>query len=460
MNILLIEPNFPYPTKSKNQANEIHKNFVPIGLLKLGAYHKSLGDKAKLVRGKKSKNELNYFNPDKILITSLFTYWSKYVWDTVQYYRDLFPESEIIIGGIYVTLHYKYSNFRKLVRKYRVKPHIGLHLQAEKFLPDYSLLSSDVDYHLMHGMRGCIRRCKFCGVWKVEPKLIYKKSSNIINEIISVGKNKVIFLDNNFFANPYKKEILKELADLRIGGKPVIFESQSGFDGRLLENDTELAILLKKARFQNVRIAWDNSVKDASSIKKQINLFKNAGYPVKDISIFMLYNFEIPYEEMIKKYNYCKKWGVQVSDCRYRPIEAIFDNYNPNLSKRGQTKEDYYIHSVSRWTDRKIRMFRKKIREHNIEIRYARDKGKKYDKKMEWWSAIHNIYKFFNLGRPPRYERIEKSRLLLKRINLMKQARNICEKYNLLPPNVSNPSKKNINKKLEKFIKENTKFSE
>jgi len=34
-NVLLVEPEFPYPAKSKHRANEIHKNFVPIGLLKL-----------------------------------------------------------------------------------------------------------------------------------------------------------------------------------------------------------------------------------------------------------------------------------------------------------------------------------------------------------------------------------------------------------------------------------------
>ena len=100
MKVLLVEPDFPYPTKSKNQANKIHKNFVPIGLLKLGAYHKSLGDKVKLVRGNQTKKQLRYFKPSVVLITSIFTYWSQYVWETVAYYRDLFPKSEITIGGI------------------------------------------------------------------------------------------------------------------------------------------------------------------------------------------------------------------------------------------------------------------------------------------------------------------------------------------------------------------------
>ena len=48
MKVLLVEPDFPVATKSKN-----HAHFLPIGLLKIGTYHKQKGDKVKLVRGLK-----------------------------------------------------------------------------------------------------------------------------------------------------------------------------------------------------------------------------------------------------------------------------------------------------------------------------------------------------------------------------------------------------------------------
>lgn len=455
MNILLAEPNFPFPAKSKNRANGDHKNFVPIGLLKLGAYHKSLGDKVKLIRGNKTRKELNGFRPEKILITSIFTYWSKYVWDTVQYYRALFPQSEIKIGGIYVTLQHQNPEFKKNTRKYRVKYHVGLHFKAEKFLPDYSLLSWDTDYHLMHGMRGCIRRCKFCGTWKIEPSFSYKNPSEITNEIVSVGKNRVIFLDNNFLANPYKKEILKELAGLKVNGKAVIFESQSGFDGRLLVSDPELANLLKKARFYNVRIAWDHSVKDARLIKKQLDCLIDAGYQPKDISVFMIYNFDISYGEILKKISYCKKWGVQIVDCRYRPLNLNEDNFRPNAWRAGQTSKDYYIHKKGGWNDRRIRYVRKKVRMHNIGTRY----GFPYDKKLEKWSSFHNTFKFFKLGRPSQMKEIEDSRLLQKRIQLMNKARALCVNSDLKLPKLEELSGRKIDRKLNRFIKKYNKIS-
>ena len=65
--ILLVEPAFPTNKKSKN-----HSQSLPIGLLKLASYHRSLGDEVKLVRGCAQIDH----EPDKILMTSLFTYWS------------------------------------------------------------------------------------------------------------------------------------------------------------------------------------------------------------------------------------------------------------------------------------------------------------------------------------------------------------------------------------------------
>jgi pyruvate-formate lyase-activating enzyme len=447
--ILLVEPDFPFPNKSKNKANSVHKNFVPLGLLKLGSLHKDKGNKVKLVRGKKSEKEIG-FVPNKILITSLFTYWSKYVWDNIEHYRGEFPKSEIELGGIYTTLHADTKKFKNLANKYRINISKGVNQEAEKYLPDYSLMP-DIDYHATHMMRGCIRRCKFCGTWRLEPQMTRKTKENIIDELKRIGKNKVVFYDNNILANPQIKDLLKEFAELKIKGKPIIFESQSGFDGRLLERDFELVLLLKKARFQNVRIAWDNSVDDKDSIKKQINFLVKAGYPAKNISVFMIYNFNTAYEDMFKKLNFCKKLGVQITDCRYRPLELDYDNYNPHL-RNGQPEGSFHIHKEAGWTDWKIRDFRKQVRQHNIWIRYAKDKGLKYNNKMEKWSAIHNTYKFFNLGRPPQMEIIENNSRIYKRIMFLNRLANYHKKFNIEPPNLSNIPLRNLDKLLKNLF--------
>jgi len=419
-----------------------------VGLLKFAALHKSQGDRVKLVRGKASKKEIS-FVPNEIYITSIFTYWSSFVWDCVGYYRKLFPKAVIRLGGIYATLHARNRKFLRLARKYKVKIFKGISKEAEGYYPDYTILPQ-VEYHATHMMRGCIRKCSFCGTWRLEPERSYKTKDEIIRELTVIKKNKVIFFDNNILANPNIKEILKEFMQLRINGKPVVFESQSGFDGRLLEADSKLARLIRRARFQNVRIAWDNGLEDKTSVKKQIDILKRAGYLAKNISVFMIYNFNISYENMLKKIAKCKRWGVQILDCRYRPLDLDYDGYNPHL-KKAQPEGSYYIHRDAGWDDAKIRDFRSRVRKHNIWVRYAKDKGRDYDRKMEKWSAINNTYKFFDLRRPFHMRRIEKSAYLQKKIRLLNKIKKFYILNNISPNGVGSYS---LNE-LERYVKKN-----
>lgn len=358
-NVLLVEPNFPIPNKSRN-----HSNFLPIGLLKIASYLESQSINVKLVRYEHidnaqttlnfSKiNKENYF-PDLICVTSIFTYWSKYVKDAVSFYRKKYPNVPILVGGIYASLlpqHCKeYTKCDDVIQ--------GTILEAEKLIPDYDLV--DVDYQIVHTTRGCIRQCGFCGVYTVEPKWLYE--SSIKDKII---KKRVIFYDNNLLANPKIEDILNELIELKNEHKINYLESQSGFDGRILEKKPFLAKMLKDAGFKNPKIAWDHEITDAPFIKKQIDILIEAGFKAREISVFMIYNYDLDYNEMEDKRVKCFEWGVQINDCRYRPLDSTFDNYNP--AKRKQTKRDYWIND--NWTDSQVRLFRRNVRRHNICIR-------------------------------------------------------------------------------------------
>lgn len=358
--ILLVEPHFPLPSKSKN-----YSNFLPIGLLKLASYYRSKKYDIQLLRGNIDKKEIR-FKPDKIMVTSLFTYWSKYVRNCVQYYKSLYPHANVTVGGIYASLlpeHCKeYTDADEVF--------IGIHEAAEKFPPAYDLVQDPepLNYQIIHASRGCFRKCPFCGTWKIEPKISFKKS--IKDDICS---NKIIFYDNNILKNPYIKDILKELAITKYNHKPIVCESQCGFDGRLLT--PELAQLIKKARFLYPRIAWDWKYSEYKEIKRQIKILLDAGYDKKDVYVFMLQNWDIPFKEMEKKRVKCWEWGVQIADCRFRPLTQTFDNYN---SKKDQTNSDYYINP--NWTDKKVKQFRKNIRRQNICIRQGLNF---YSKKLE-----------------------------------------------------------------------------
>ncbi|MCP3682888.1 MAG: Fe-S oxidoreductase [bacterium] len=359
--ILLVEPDFPIPNKSKN-----HSNFLPIGLLKLAAYYRKKGHKIKLNRG----NHPAGFYPDRILVTSLFTYWSKYVKETVQYYKKCYPKARIEVGGIYATLMPEHCKRQTGCDKVFIAQHKG----ADKCFPAYDLVN--VDYQIIHGMRGCTNKCPFCGIWKIERKG-FKNAEQIKKEISS---NRIIFYDNNMLVNPYIEEILKMLANTTNNGKVLHCECQSGFDGRVLMQKPHLAEMLKKARFENIRVAWDFpcTEKNLQMVEGWIELLENAGYKRKDIYIFMIYNWDYPHSHMELKREKCYELGVQIADCRYRPLNQTFDMYNPRADN--QTNEDYYIHP--NWTDAEIRRFRKNVRKHNICIRH-KIPWDRYDQELE-----------------------------------------------------------------------------
>jgi hypothetical protein len=348
MQILLVCPDFPIRKRSRK-----YKFNIPIGLLKIAVYLKEKGHNVKLVFG---QTDNIGFTPDIIGITSLFTYWAEYVKGCVQFYKEKFPNTKTVVGGIYASL----------IDIDEIKAYTGcddvyqgLVSGAETCMPDYSLLPEPIDFQIVHASRGCPRRCAFCGTWHIENSIIYKKS--IKDEIVS---KHVVFFDNNFLANPNIDNILNELIELKKARKIVSCESQSGFDGRILMNKPYLAKMLKQAGFKYPRIAWDWGYNDWPKIEKQINILEDAGFSRDFMFIFMLYNWDILFEEMEQKRLKCWEWQIQILGSRFRPLDVIYDNYNV---RNPQTSEDYYINP--KWTDKMVKTFHMNIRKQNICVR-------------------------------------------------------------------------------------------
>ncbi len=358
-NVLLVDPAFPVSRKSRN-----HSDLLPVGLLKIGAYLKSIGVNTKLIRLDSKldfKDEIISFDPDLVMVTSVFTYWADDVKNAVSYSKKIVPDVPVIVGGIFASLlPEKCKDFTGC--DYVIE---GIIPEAEGIAPDYSLLGSDeesIDYQIIHGSRGCKRKCGFCGTYIIEPEFTYKKS--IRDEVI---RKKLVFYDNNLLNNPDIEDLLYELIDLRKEKIISRCESQSGFDGRILRDKPELAVLLKEANFKAPKIAWDGPFKTFDKRKEEIDILVSAGFNPKDISVFMIYNFDLDYEEMEQKRVKCFEWGVQISDCRYRPLDRLDDHYNA-YARKPQTNDDYHINC--NWSDVKVRSFRRNVRRHNICIRH------------------------------------------------------------------------------------------
>ena len=190
---------------------------------------------------------------------------------------------------------------------------------------------------------GCPNYCVYCAEsWENGIRPIY-------HEIPELIRNKVILLDMNLMYKERCIEIIDDLARRKVNNKVIYYELQCGIDYRNMTQNKASA--LKRARFKNIRWAWDYAYSDAYKHWDCLKYLTNAGYNPKNIQVFMICNWLVPSYEVMAKIKTLLKWGVQVSDC-------WFDNQLPPNIKP--------IH----WTEREIKSFRKECRDHGIMIRH------------------------------------------------------------------------------------------
>ena len=307
MKILLIEPAY-------------YSRYPPLGLLKLGRLEEEVGNDVELVRGLKNLD----FIPSKIYITSLFTYSWKPVHEAIEFYHKQFPGVPISVGGIYASLM-PYN-----IRKYYsyVKVHIGIYPEAEDLLPAYHLLQQvekwrSWDKSIVFTSRGCIRKCPFCVVPKIEGGMRDEKPS--IMDLIHPAHKKVTIWDNNFLASPYAKSMLRELRDNGIEA-----DFNQGLDARLIDEET--AGLLADIKSKSIHMAYDWPW-EGRYVKNAIDLLSNAGYRKRNLIFYMLYNFwdnvhkkgDTPSDFLLRLKN-LMEWGASSYPMRFIPLDSLDKN--------------------------------------------------------------------------------------------------------------------------------------
>jgi len=193
---------------------------------------------------------------------------------------------------------------------------------------------------------GCPNMCEFCReTFENGTKATY-------HEIPEIIRNDVKIMDMNLIYKDRCIEILNELGSKRVNNKVVQYEFICGIDYRYMNE--EKAQALKSNRFKNIRIAWDHQITEQKRIKQCIDDLIKAGYKSKEITVFMICNWKIPFENNKFKLDLCKVWNVKAADC-------YFDNQlAPDI------KPIY-------WTHNQIKEFRNKVRKHNQLINFRID---------------------------------------------------------------------------------------
>jgi len=238
-----------------------------LALMKLSAWHKERGDEV----------GFDIDSPDKVYISCIFS-WNAPIALGIQTMFDCDAE----VGG------------------YGVNGNM-LPYEVEHTMPDYSLYG--VDFSMGFVSRGCIRRCSFCNVWRVEGVL---KHHAPLSEFLHPEHKKLILLDNNLLADSKATETLKEIINRKL---KVSFNQ--GLDLRLMT--VEYARLLKRIRFSNrtferrqLYVAWDR-VEDEERIIKGLKILKEAGINLNSVMCYMLTGFDTTFDEDMYRFEKLRK---------------------------------------------------------------------------------------------------------------------------------------------------------
>ena len=354
-NILLVEPN--YKTK-----------FPPLGLMKISTYHKTLGDNVTFVKGINKNVAYEYW--DRIYVTTLFTYYWKITVDTILFYKRVVRNDlkRILVGGIMASLEPRALwDETGIIPKEGVldTPGVldkGIDLIVDEMLPDYSLFDKiDHCYTLLddsyfgYSTRGCVHKCDFCGVPRLEPNYIeYKGIKNYINNLSKVFGEKahLVLFDNNILASKKFDQVISDILDLgfhkgaKFGPTRKLrhLDFNQGTDARLMtENHVQL---LSKTAINPLRIAFD-SIKYKDLYCSKVKLA--AKYGITKLSNYILYNHKDTPEDFWERLKINielnRDYGLKIYSfpMKYIPLNAKDRTYvnEPNWNW-------YFIRNVQR----------------------------------------------------------------------------------------------------------------
>lgn len=318
MRILLVEADY------KNK-------YPPLGLMKISAYHKAMGDEVVFVKGK--NKDLKNQKWDRIYVTTLFTfYWKKTV-DTIKYYyHSVNKPSDLHVGGIMATLLEQDLENEKGIEEITIRK--GLLNQAnmlgnetvpvDLMTPDYSIIDKESNRYLNYEYevknaymtsttKGCIRGCEFCAVKALEP--VYCDYIDIKGQIEEVNrlygeKRNLMLMDNNILASPQLEKIVDDLVRLgfqrgnqsyekKIGNRRLkqtrYVDFNQGTDARLLTEET--ITQLARLEVKPLRIAFDHADKENVRIYREAQWLA-ARHGFKNLSNYVLFNFNDTPQEL------------------------------------------------------------------------------------------------------------------------------------------------------------------
>ena len=373
--ILLIEPGY------KNK-------YPPLGLMKIAQYHGARGkmDRVRFIKGPDRSVLQEAW--DRIYVTTLFSFEYRKIGQAIDFALEVAngQSDKVFVGGIAASLMHdrflrepRWQGIRFIKGLLTGPPAVSLQLDdfaeelyaddiagtpIEDQVPDYSIIDQ-VDYkyavhdaYFAYTTRGCIRKCHFCGVPKLEG--LQRDTESLTSVVRAIEKlygpkKDLILMDNNVVASSRFKEIIAEIRDLGFvpGAKllregmrtPVLrrVDFNQGVDARILCKDPMYLRELATICLKPLRIAFDHL-----GVKKPYERAVRyaAEHGLTELSNYMLYNFHDDpadlFERMRLNVKLNEELGVRIWSfpMRYQPTDR------PDRGHIGRKWSRYQLRSM------------------------------------------------------------------------------------------------------------------
>lgn len=242
-----------------------NKTFPNFALMKISAYHKSLGD------------DIEWWMPlntyDRVYSSKVFDYTPE----------NPYLPADTIKGGTGYGLYDELSE------------------EIDRMFPDYTIYPK-CDYAIGFLTRGCPNKCEWCYVPKKEGNIRpYAKWQDIVRR----DSKKLVLMDNNILASDYGIAQLEELThtDYQI-------DLNQGMDVRLL-NDDVCKILARLKWIKYIRFSCDTQAQ-LPYFEKLAELFDKYGIAKSRVFVYMLVRKDLKEadERLHKLESICKNFSV------------------------------------------------------------------------------------------------------------------------------------------------------
>ena len=284
-------------------------NFPNLPLMKISAYHKSIGDNVEFA--------VPFYKYDKVYVSRIFG-------DEYTNFVDFcFQANEIIYGGTGFAI--KVVDGKEVYEKTKDNE---LPCEIEHIYPDYSLypeLTKNTAYGFL--TRGCPNNCAFCIVSKKEGRVSRKVAD--LSEFWR-GQKYIKLLDANLLACKDKEVLLQQLIK---SGAQVDFTQ--GLDARFITAD--VAEMLKKIKTERVHFAFD-FMKHEKAIVEGLRTYKEIN-PLPDYKtiVYMLVNFDTTIEEDL-----------------YRVKKIVELGYIPDIRIYRKPSAPQILKDLQRWCNNRL----------------------------------------------------------------------------------------------------------